>query len=306
MDQNKVAILGAGRVGAAVAYRLGAERLCSELVLVDLDQDKARAQATDLQDAACAAGAKLRIRAGSYYDCADAGLCILAVAARGDDTLPELDQLEQASTVVGRVVLSLMATGFEGMVLVLSNPVELMTWLVQQLSELPDRQVLGVGAVLDAARLRLRLSEQMCIPVEAIEAPVLGIHDGELVLPWAQILIEGRPVSERRPAPDPAALLNTMAELSYRLRSVKGAATFGAASATVQVCRAILHDTGEILPVCAALHGEYGVKDVYVCVPSVVGAEGVRQVLELPLGAQEQNKLSHIVRMLRQYMTDIS
>lgn len=304
--ERKAAILGAGRVGAAAAYRLAAGQLCDELVLVDLDQDKAWAEAADIQDAVSACGGKTRVRAGSYYDCADAALCILAVAARVDEQVQQLDQLDQASAVIGRVVPSLMATGFDGVMLTLSHPVELMTWLVWQLSDLPDTRVLGLGAVLDAARLRLHLARRLAVAPEAVSAPLLGIHDGEQVVLWAHATVEGEPLLSRLPGMDPTALANTIAETTYRLRAVKGAATFGAASATAQVARAVLEDSGETLPVCAALHGEYGVDGVYACAPCVLGARGVRQVVEYPLRNAEQAKVHKIARLLRQYMTDIS
>ncbi len=304
--EKKVAILGAGRVGAAAAYRLAAGELCGELVLVDLDQDKAWAEAADIQDAVSACGGKTQVRAGSYYDCADAALCVLAVAARIDEQVQQLDQLDQAAAVVGRVVPSLMATGFDGVVLTLSHPVELMTWLVWQLSDLPDTQVLGLGAVLDAARLRLHLARRLTVAPEAVSVPLLGIHDGEQAVLWEHATVEGEPLPARLPGMDPTALANTIAETTYRLRAVKGAATFGAASATAQVARAVLEDSGETLPVCAALHGEYGVDGVYVCAPAVLGARGVRRIVEYPLRNAEQAKLHKIARRLRQYMTDIS
>lgn len=303
---KKAAILGAGRVGAAAAYRLAAGQLCDELVLVDLDQDKAWAEAADIQDAVSACGGKTRVRAGSYYDCADAALCILAVAARASEHVQQLDQLDQAAAVIGRVVPSLMATGFDGVILTLSHPVELMTWLVWQLSDLPDTQVLGLGAVLDAARIRLHLARRLPAAPEDISVPLLGIHDGEQAALWEHATAEGQPLLERLPGLDPTALANTIAETTYRLRAVKGAATFGAASATAQVARAVLADSGETLPVCAAFHGEYGVDGVYACVPSVLGARGVQRIVEYPLLAAEQAKLHKIARFLRQYMTDLS
>lgn len=304
INGGKVAILGAGRVGAATAFRIALERLCGELVLADLEPDKARAEAVDLQDAACAAGSPTRVRAGSYYDCADAALCILCVSARREDAQP--GRLDQAAAVVGRVIPSLMATGFQGVILVLSQPVELMTWLVQQLSDLPDSQVLGVGAVLDAARLRLHIGEALGVPPGEVYVPVLGIHNGEQVVPWGEVRVRGEPLSERPPSLEGGALFNTIAELNYLLREVKGTATFGAAAATAEVSRALLTDSGAVLSVCAPLRGEYGAFDLYASVPAVLGARGVRRVVECPLSHSEQAQFSKIVRTLEQHIKELS
>ncbi len=306
INGGKVAILGAGRVGSAAAFRIALERLCGELVLADLETDKARAEAADLQDAACAAGSPTRVRAGSYYDCADAALCILSVSARREDELAQPGRFDQAAAVVGRVVPSLMATGFQGVILVLSQPVELMTWLVQQLSGLPDSQVLGVGAVLDAARLRLHIGEALGVPPGEIYVPVLGIHNGEQLVPWGEVRVRGEPLGERPPSLEGGALFNTIAELNYLLREVKGAATFGAAAATAEVSRALLTGSGAVLSVCAPLRGEYGASGLYASVPAVLCARGVRRVVEYPLSHGEQAQFSRIVRALEQHMKELS
>lgn len=308
MDHSlkKVAILGVGRVGAATAFRIVSEKLCGELVLADMDQDKARAEAADLRDAAAVSGAGVRVRAGGYYDCADACLCILAVAARGIDDPSPRDRLNQAAAVMGRVIPSLMATGFNGVLLILSNPVEQMTWLAQQLSDLPDAKVLGHGAVLDAARLRRCLAESQGVGPEQIQAPVMGIHNGDLAVPWEQVTIAGRPVLEQIPNLDANALFNTVAETSYKLRAIKGAASFGAAASAAQIARAVLEDSGEILPVCAMPHGEYGLSDLYLCLPCAVGAEGIKRVEEYSLDIIERAKLTRIAKTLHQYITEIA
>lgn len=305
-SQKKVAILGVGRVGAATAFRIMSEELCGELALADMDQDKARAEAADLQDAAVVSGSRVRVRAGGYYDCADACLCILAVAARGLDDPSPRDRLNQAAAVMGRVIPSLMATGFNGVLLVLSNPVEPMTWLAQQLSDLPDAKVLGHGAVLDAARLRRCLAESQGVGPEEIQVPVIGMHNGDLAVPWEHASIAGRPILERIPNLDANALFNTAAEISYKLRAIKGAASFGAAASAARIARAVLEDSGEILPVCAMPHGEYGLNGLYLSLPCAVGAEGVKRVQEYNLDMIERAKLSRIAKTIHQYITEIA
>ena len=175
---TKVAVLGAGKVGSTLAYRLVTEHLCDDLVLVDIDPQKAWAEATDLQHALGFAGHKMRVRAGSYYDCADADLCVLAVGTQFPPNTPRIERIDHAATIIGRIVPSVMATGFDGIFLVVTSPVDLMTWLVQQLSGLPDQQVIGTGTALDTARLCYYLADALDVPPRTVSAWVMGEHGG--------------------------------------------------------------------------------------------------------------------------------
>lgn len=307
----KIAIIGAGRVGATLAYRLAAEATGDELVLADLDQAKARAEAADLHQALGASAWKVRVREGSYYDCADADVCVLAVRTQFPPNTPKLERIDQGAAVIGRIVPSVMATGFSGVFLVITEPVDLMTWLTQQLSDLPDRQVLGMGTALDTARLRAALAETLDTVPSQVEAWVLGQHDGEPVIPWEQVRVDGQPLeavlaARSALALDRDALCNTVAEIAYSVAATKGAPVFGIASAAAAVLRRMLSGDRRPIPVSAMLHGEYGQKDVYVGVPAILGPQGVEEIVELPLASAQKHRFRHTIRELRNYLTDIS
>ncbi len=307
----KAAILGVGRVGAALAWQLASEGLCGELVLADLDQAKARAEAADLQHALGYTGRRVRVRGGSYYDCADADVCVLSVCAQFPPNTPRLEMLDHAAAVIGRIVPSIMATDFAGVLLVVTDPVDLMTWLAQQLSDLPDSRVLGAGTALDTARLRAALAQTLDLAPAQVDAWVLGQHGGEPVIPWEQAAADGQPLEAALAARagrslDRDALCNTIAEVSYNLSEVKGAPVFGIAAAAAEIVRRILTGDRRPIPVSAMLHGEYGHRDVYVGVPAILGPGGVEKIVELPLSAAQQARFDRTVRELKDCLTDIS
>ncbi len=302
--KTKVAVVGAGKTGAAIAHALIRHRVCDELVLTDLEPRRAWAEALDLQYAAALAQSPVRIRDGSYYDCADAELCILAAATHPILRTPFLDAIDHSAAIIGRVVPSLMGTGFSGTILVLSNPVSLMTWLVQQLSGLPEEAVLGIGTAVETIQLRMQLAALLRAPVGEVEAYVLGEPEGERMAPWSCVRLRGEPLAPG--TLEEAGVVNTAAELFYNLCEQKHAPTFTLAGAAAMTAGAILRGEKRVLPVSTALHGEYGEEDVCIGVPAVVGRGGVESVVELPLDEGERAEFSRAARFLRQYMTDIA
>ena len=313
ISRTKVAVIGAGKVGAALAYHLTVGHICDDLVLVDIDPQKAWAEATDLQHSLGFSGHKMNIRDGSYYDCADADICVISVAAQFPPNTPRLDKIDKAADMIGRIVPSIMATGFDGIFMVITNPVDLMTWLVQQLSGLDDRRVIGLGTALDTARLRCYLADALHVAPWAVEALVLGEHGGEQVILWDQVSVDGKPLKEILqenpeclPGFDGDGVSNSIAEVAYNLATVKGAPIFSVAAATAEIIAAVFQDSGAVLTVSAALHGEYGEEDVCVGVPAILGSQGVERVVEYPLNDSEREHFQRTVRSLRHYMTDIS
>ena len=313
ISRTKVAVIGAGKVGAALAYHLTVGHICDDLVLVDIDPQKAWAEPTDLQHSLGFSGHKMNIRDGSYYDCADADICVISVAAQFPPNTPRLDKIDKAADMIGRIVPSIMATGFDGIFLVITNPVDLMTWLVQQLSGLPSERVIGTGTALDTARLRYYLADALDVDPRSVSACVMGEHGEEQMIPWSQVSVAGKPLQailndnpDRLPDFDHDAICNTIADITYNLASVKGTTTYGIASITAEIIKVILHDDLKIIPVSAMLHGEYGHEGVYVGVPAVLGAKGVKELVQYHLTSGEQAQLDKAIHVLEQYMTDIS
>ncbi len=312
ISRTKVAIIGVGKVGAALAYHLTVGRICDDLLLVDMDQQRGWAEATDLQHALGLSGSRMRVREGSYYDCADADICVLAVGARFAPNTPRLEMMDQAATMIGRIVPSIMATGFDGIFLVITNPVDLMTWLVQQLSGLPDTRVIGTGTALDTARLRYYLADALDVAPRTVTACVMGEHGESQMIPWSKVAIAGKPLDtvlrdnpDRLPDFDKDAICNTIADITYNLAHVKEGTTWGIAAVTAEIIQAILGDESRVIPVSAMLHGEYGLEDVYVGVPAVLGAQGVQELVEYHLTDEEEAQFKASAEELLKYMTEL-
>jgi len=313
ISRTKVAIIGAGKVGAALAYHLTVGHLCDDLVLVDIDQQKAWAEATDLQHALGFDSSRMSVTAGSYFDCADADVCVISVAAGGAAGETRLERIDRAATMLGRIVPSIMAAEFHGVFLVVTNPVDLMTWLVQQLSGLPASRVIGTGTALDTARLCYYLADSLDVAPSAVNAMVLGEHGENQLIPWSLVSVGGKPLDQiladdpaRLPDFDRDAVCNTITDITYQLSSVKGTTTFGIASVAAEIIRSILRGSSRIIPVSAMLSGEYGLRDVYLGVPAILSPEGVKELVEYHLTPAEQASLKKSADALEEYMVGIS
>jgi len=313
ISRTKVAIIGAGKVGSTLAYHLAIGHLCDDLVLVDIDQQKAWAEATDLQHALGFADHRMNVRDGSYFDCADADVCVISVAADARENETRLERIDRAATMLGRIVPSVMATDFNGIFLVVTNPVDLMTWLVQQLSGMPASRVIGTGTALDTARLRYYLADALDVDPRSVNAVVLGEHGEDQLIPWSLVSCGGKSIDEiladdpeRLPDFDKDAVANTIADITYQLSSVKGTTTYGIASTAAEIIRAILNGENRIIPVSAMLTGEYGLHDVYLGVPAVLSSEGVKELVEYHLTADELARLKKSAAALEDYMVSIS
>lgn len=310
---TKVAILGVGRVGAALAHQITAQRLCNELVLVDIDQRKAWAEATDLQHSLGFGRKPMIVRSGSYYDCSDADICVICVAAANNPTATRLERIDHAATMLGRIIPSVMATEFSGIFLVVTNPVDLMTWLVQQLSDLPPERVIGTGTTLDSARLRYYLADALDVEIDRVDAFCMGEHGESQMIPWSQVRIDGKPLIQALqndpsmlPDFDKDAISNTIADITYQILDIKGMTNFATAAAAAEIIQAILDDTNRTMTVSAMLQGQYGAEDVYLGVPAVLGASGVQWVCVVPLTNEEREQLQKSIRTLQEYMVNIS
>lgn len=313
ISRTKVAVVGAGKVGAALAYRLTTGCLCDDLVLVDIDQRKAWAEAADLQHALGFSGRRMNVSAGSYYDCADADICAICVGAGLKPDATRLERIDRAATLLGRIVPSVMASEFHGIFLVVTSPVDLMTWLVQQLSGLPASRVIGTGTALDTARLRYYLADALDVAPGSVNAAVLGEHGEDQFIPWSQVSAGGKPIDEiladspdRLPDFDKDAVLNTIADITYQAAAVKGTTTWAIASVSAEIIGAILRDESRVLPVSAMPDGAYGLHEVYLGVPAVLAGHGVREVVEYHLREDELARLHRSADALRDYMVSIS
>lgn len=294
MDIRKIGIIGAGHVGSHVAAALLFQGLCGDLVLLDTDREKAKAQADDLQDMAGFTPGRVRVRAGGYEDLADAGIAV--VCASGPIFKEDrLEELEESVRVMDEIIPGLLNCGFDGVLLVITNPVDVVTRYLSSRLNLPAERVIGSGTTLDTARQVRALSRRTGTAQQSIQGMVLGEHGESQVPCWSQVTAGGVPLHRLIESGrtwkglDLAALGEEIRGAGWSILCGKGSTEFGIGMAAAQIIRAVQGDEGRILPVSVSPDGTPD--GVRVSLPCVLGREGVRQVLHPALSAQEQEKL---------------
>jgi L-lactate dehydrogenase len=298
---SRIAIVGAGNVGATAAYALMLRGLFAEIVLIDHTPERAAAEATDIADANAIAK-PVRIWAGDYADVADAGILVITAGAGTKDGEPRTAIAGKSAVIVRDCVRQAMEAGFDGILVVASNPADAMTQVAQATSGLPPERVIGTGTLLDSNRFRKRIADQLAIAPGAVEAMVLGEHGDSEVMAYSTVRIGGMALETYLGEQefDRLGIAHDVMRAGYTISEGKGYTSFGVATAIARICEAILRDERVVLPVSTLLGGQYGIDGVYMSLPCLVGAGGVLRILTPALGADEQTALLASADVLRQ------
>jgi L-lactate dehydrogenase len=298
---TRIAIVGAGNVGATAAYALMLRGLFAEIVLIDHTPERAAAEATDIADANAIAK-PVRIWAGDYADVADAGILVITAGAGTKDGEPRTAIAGKSAVIVRDCVRQAMEAGFDGILFVASNPADAMTQVAQATSGLPPERVIGTGTLLDSNRFRKRIADQLAIAPGAVEAIVLGEHGDSEVMAYSTVRIGGMALETYLGEQefDRLGIAHDVMRAGYTISEGKGYTSFGVATAIARICEAILRDERVVLPVSTLLGGQYGIDGVYMSLPCLVGAGGVLRILTPALGADEQTALLASADVLRQ------
>ena len=291
-DHDRIAIIGAGHVGSTAAYALMLRALVREIVLIDSDTGLAAAEAIDISDANALAR-PARIWVGDYNDAATARLAIITAGAATHGKETRLSVANRSAKIVGDCVDALMATGFDGILVIAANPVDVMAQVAFLRSGLPSGQVIGTGTLLDSSRMQQALASRLNVAPGAIEAVVVGEHGDSEVAAFSAVRIGGAPLDRFDPdeGGNYARIADDVRTAGYRIISGKGYTSFGVATAIVRICEAILRDERTVLPVSTLLTGEFGLSDVYLSLPCILGAGGVERVLLPDLNRHEIDQL---------------
>ena len=305
IDPRKVAVIGCGFVGSACAFALMQHGLYSDMVLIDANRARAEGEAEDIAHGLLFAK-PMNIRAGEYADAADAAMAIVTAGANQKPGETRLDLVKRNSAILLSVLGELEKVGFAGNILVVSNPVDVLTRVAQMHAGLPEGRVFGSGTVLDTARLRYLLGEHLDVDNRSVHAFIVGEHgDSEIAL-WSSATVSGVPLHdfcEMRGYFDHENAMREIGESvkksAYRIIERKGATYYGIAMAVLRICEAVVRDEKSILPVSAALHGEFGIEDVTLSVPAIVGKEGVEKIVPVSLSEDERTRLHYSADVLR-------
>ena len=294
---KKVAIVGTGFVGMSFAYALLCDGACDEMVLIDINREKALGEAMDLNHGLAFAKTNMKITAGDYGDCADADIVVICAGVSQKPGEDRISLLQRNRAVFESIVAPVLESGFDGIFLVATNPVDIMTRVVHRLSGFPSRKVIGSGTTLDTARLRYLLGEYFTVDPKNVHAYVIGEHGDSEMTPWSQALVGTKPIREilaGQPEKYTVAALDEIAEnvtkAAYKIIQAKSATYYGIGLALVRIVKAIFGGENSILTVSVRLDGEYGVQGVFAGVPCILGREGVREVLTLELENEELAK----------------
>lgn len=305
LNPRKVAVIGCGFVGASIAFALMQRGLFSEMVLLDVDQAKAEGEAMDLSDGLPYA-ASMDIYAGTYDDVTDCALIVLTAGVNQKPGETRLDLISRNIQILQSIVPQIRARKFDGILLVVTNPVDVLTYAAWRLSGLPAQRVIGSGTVLDTARLKQLLGQHLQVDSRNVHAFIIGEHgDSELAV-WSGSNVSGLNLDDfcrlRGMQNDPAAmqaLYETVRNSAYEIIRRKGATYYGIAMAVSRIAECIVKDEHAVLPVSVVLHGEYGLEELSLSIPAILGSNGVEQVLEIPLNSSERMALTNSAGQLR-------
>jgi L-lactate dehydrogenase len=300
-QSTRIAIIGCGHVGTTCAYALLQSRLCREIVLIDEAADLALGEALDLQQSV-PLGMPVKIFTGGYKDAAASSIVVLTVGAPGKFPGSRLDLLAANIAIVSACVAKLMAEHFDGVLLLATNPVDILTLVAQRESGLPVNRVMGSGTLIDTERFRFILAECLKIDARSVEAVVIGEHGDSSVAVWSAAQAGGAPLATFPGAdalPSREDLLARVRRAGPDVIALKGNTCFAIAACVTRICEAILRDERSVLVVSTLMTGQYGLRDVCLSTPCVIGKSGVERAIALPLDDAEQKALEHSADILR-------
>lgn len=308
---KKIAIVGTGFVGMSFAYALLCEGICDELVLLDINREKAIGEAMDLNHGLAFAKTNMKIFAGEYTDCHDADMVVICAGVSQKPGEDRISLLKRNQAVFESIISPILSSGFQGIFLVATNPVDIMTRMVQHLSGFDSARVIGSGTTLDTARLRYLLGAYLSVDPKNVHAYVIGEHGDSEMVPWSQAIVGTKPIREvvaEHQAFSENDLQNIATEVrraAYQIIEAKGATYYGIGLSLVRIVKAVFGGENSILTVSARLDTGNGIGNVYAGVPCILGRDGVREVLRLKLEEKEKEEFLQSCRKLKEVWEEI-
>lgn len=308
LNIQKCAIIGCGFVGATTAFTLIEHGVFSELVLIDANNKKAEGEAMDLNHGIPFAK-PVKVYAGNYDDLSDCSLIIIAAGANQKPGETRIDLVKKNTAILKSIIPEITKRNKECILLILSNPVDILTYITLKISGLPKNRVIGSGTVLDTARLKYLLAEHLSVDSRNVHAFIIGEHgDSELAV-WSSANISGIDLKDFcglcgkcTTMENIYNLYNNVRESAYKIIDSKGATYYAIAMATLRIVECIVRDEKSVIPVSTLVEGEYGINDVCMGLPSIVGKNGVERILEIPLNKNEAENLLNSAREINEYI----
>ena len=304
MKKGNIVLVGAGFVGMSMAYSMLNRGGINELVLVDIDENKTKGEEMDLSHGLPYAPQKMVIKAGDYSECKDAQIVVITAGIAQKPGQTRLELAEVNTKIMKQITQSIMASGFDGIIIVASNPVDLMTYVVAKVSGLPKNQVIGSGTVLDTARLRYLVGQYLKVSSKNIHAYIMGEHGDSSFVPWEHCYVGCKRITDvmkdnHHPMEKLSKIHEDVVKAAYEIIEKKKATYYGIGMALNRLVRAILDDENSILTVSTYLDNAYGQDDIYIGVPAIINKNGVRELVNLELNEQDQEKLNNSCKVIK-------
>ena len=311
INQRKAAIIGCGFVGSATAFTLMQSQLFSELVLVDVDFEKADGEAKDIAHGIPFAG-QMKIHAGTYEDLSDAAIIIVTAGAGQKPGETRLDLVKKNVAIFQSIIPEIAQRKCEGILLIVANPVDILTQVAVKLSGFPENRVFGSGTTLDSARLKYLLGEHLQVDARSVHAWIIGEHGDSEIVAWSSANVSGVPISEfceMRGYTEHDEHMEEIAQgvknSAYKIIEKKKATYYGVAMAVRRICEAIIRDEKSVVPVSSIQHDTYGIEGVTLSMPAIVGKNGIEKQLAIKLNEKEQEALKKSVEALKEVLEDL-
>ena len=305
VNDRKVAIIGCGFVGSSSAFALMQSGLFSEMVLIDADVNRAEGEALDISHGLPFAK-PMKIYAGGYEDIADAAIVIVTAGAGQKPGETRLDLVKKNVEIFKSIIPEIAKQDFKGILLIVANPVDILTYVAAKLSKLPQGRVFGSGTVLDSARLKYLLGEHLDVDNRSVHAFIIGEHGDSEIAAWSSANVSGIPLNDFcemrgyfKHEESMKKILEEVKNSAYEIIEKKHATYYGIAMSVRRICEAIIRDERSILPVSSIQKGEYGIENVALSIPAIVGREGVEKVVPIKLSDTEKKELMKSAETLK-------
>lgn len=304
LNKRKVVIVGAGFVGMSIAYSILNQGGIEELVLIDINTEKTVGEAMDLSHGLPYAPQRMLIKAGDYSECKDASIVVIAAGLNQKPGQSRLELTVANAKIMKDITKQVMVSGFDGIIIVATNPVDIMTYVVAKVSGLPQNKVIGSGTVLDTARLRYLIGDYLQVSSKNVHAYILGEHGDSSLVPWEHCYVGCKNILDiMKDNNEPLEVLNDIHDgvwkAAYEIIERKTASYYGIGMALNRIIKAILNNENAILTVSTHLDNEYGQEDIYIGVPAIINKDGIRGILELDLNTQDQEKLNKSCKIIK-------
>ncbi|MDO4943152.1 MAG: L-lactate dehydrogenase [Lachnospiraceae bacterium] len=312
VNLRKIAVIGCGFVGSASAFSLMQSGLFSEMVLIDADHQRAEGEAMDISHGG-SFGRPIKIYAGNYDDIVDAAMIVITAGAGQKPGESRLDLVHKNVNIFKMIIPEIAKRNCQGILLIVSNPVDILTYAALKISGFPENRVIGSGTVLDTGRLKYELGKHLQVDNRSVHSFIIGEHGDSEIAAWSSTNVSGIALDqfcEMRGHYDDhkhaaERIARKVKDSAYEIIERKGATYYGIAMAIERICEVILRDEKTILPVSSMMHGEYGIEDVVLSMPAIVGKNGLETKVPISLNHEEQEKLKKSADLLADIIKDL-